>query len=397
MLKGKNVLLGVCGSIAAYKSAFFVRLLVKSGANVKVILTKDGSNFITPLTISVLSKNPVFTDFQNESGQWNNHVELALWADLFIIAPASANTLAKMAGGICDNLLLATYLSAKCPVWVAPAMDLDMFKHLATAANIKTLIAHGVTILPAGKGELASGLEGEGRMREPEEILTDIEKFFSKKSKLAGKQILVNAGPTYERIDPVRFIGNFSTGKMGFAIAEELASRGAKVTLVTGPVNLETINPSIKRINVTDAEEMYKHCIKFFAKADAAILSAAVADYSPTITAKQKIKKAEESFSLQLKKTKDITATIGNLKKGKQRVIGFALETENEMSHALLKLKNKNLDAIVFNSLNDKGAGFAGDENKITILDKKGKVNKYELKSKKLVAIDIADFLEKVL
>lgn len=396
MLKGKNVLLGVCGSIAAYKSAFLIRLLVKAGANVKVILTKDATGFITPLTLSVLSKNPVLIELQSNHGEWNNHVELGLWADLFVIAPTSANTLAKMATGLCDNLLMATYLSAKCPVWVAPAMDLDMYKHPATSKNLNTLTNFGIRVLPAGRGELASGLEGEGRMREPEDIFNDIEKFFSHKSVLTGKHILVNAGPTYERIDPVRFIGNFSSGKMGFAIAEELAMRGAKVSLVSGPVHLETNQPLIKRINVTTAEEMYKQCIKIFAKADAAILSAAVADYSPSVTATQKIKKNESTFSLELKKTKDIAASLGSLKKPRQRIIGFALETENEKVHALQKLKKKNFDAIVLNSMNDRGAGFGGDSNKITMLDKKGNVTEFELKAKQLVAIDIADYLEKL-
>lgn len=390
VLKNKNILLGVTASIAAYKSAFLVRLLVKEGANVKVIMTNSSTEFITPLTLSTLSKNPVLIEFtKNKQGEWNNHVDLGLWADAFIIAPASANTLAKMANGLCDNLLLATYLSAKCPVYFAPAMDLDMYKHKSTKDNLKRIESFGNKIIQPGTGELASGLYGEGRMAEPEEILAFLEKELSKNLPLAGKKALVTAGPTYEAIDPVRFIGNHSSGKMGFAIAEELANQGAEVTLVCGPNNLHTINKNIQRIDITSAEELFKASTKAFKTADISVLSAAVADYKPSKAANQKIKKSAGTKAIELIQTKDTLAELGKLKTKKQILIGFALETENETANAKEKIKKKNLDFIVLNSLNDKGAGFKTNTNKITIIDKNNKITKFELKSKEEVAKDI--------
>ncbi len=390
MLKNKNILIGVTASIAAYKSAFLVRILIKAGANVKVIMTDASKEFITPLTLSTLSKNPVLINFtKNKQGEWNNHVALGLWADAFLIAPASANTLAKMATGICDNLLLASYLSAKCPVFVAPAMDLDMYKHKSTTDNLKRLQSFGNKIINPGTGELASGLFGEGRMAEPEEIVSFLEKELSKNLPFAKKKALVTAGPTFEAIDPVRFIGNHSTGKMGFAIAEELANQGADVTLVCGPNALKTINKNIVRIDVTSAEELYKASIKAFKNADISILSAAVADYKPAKVASQKIKKSEGTKSIDLIPTKDTLAELGKLKTKKQLLVGFALETENETANAKVKIKKKNLDLIILNSLNDKGAGFKTDTNKITIIDKYNKITKFELKSKENVAKDI--------
>lgn len=394
MLKDKNILIGVSGSIAAYKSAFLVRLLIKAGANVKVIMTEAATGFITPLTLSTLSKNPVLIDFtRNKEGEWNNHVELGLWADAFIVAPASANTIAKMANGVCDNLLLATYLSARCKVYLAPAMDLDMYKHKATLDNLKRLQSFGNIIIAPGTGELASGLFGEGRMAEPEEIITFLEKEFSKDLPLKGKKVLVTAGPTYEAIDPVRFIGNHSSGKMGFALAEELAAEGADVTLVCGPNSLSLLNKNIERIDITSAEELYNACIKTFKTADIAILSAAVADYKPATVSKQKIKKTEGTKSIELTPTKDTLAELGKLKKEKQLLVGFALETNNETENAKAKIKKKNLDLIVLNSLNDKGAGFKNETNKITIIDKNNKSLKFELKSKAEVAKDIVNVI----
>lgn len=390
MFKNKNILIGVTASIAAYKSAFLVRLLIKAGANVKVIMTDSAQEFITPLTLSTLSKNPVLIDFtKNKQGEWNNHVDLGLWADAFVIAPASANTLAKMANGICDNLLLATYLSAKCQVYVAPAMDLDMYKHKSTKDNLKRIESFGNKIIDPGNGELASGLFGEGRMAEPEEIIAFLEKEFSKKLPFNKKKVLVTAGPTYEAIDPVRFIGNHSSGKMGFAIAEEFANQGAEVTLVCGPNNLKTINKNIKRIDITSAEELFKASIKAFKSADISVLSAAVADYKPNKTADQKIKKSAGTKAINLIPTKDTLAELGKLKTKKQLLVGFALETENEVANAKEKIKKKNLDLIILNSLNDKGAGFKTDTNKITVIDKSNKITKFELKSKDEVAKDI--------
>lgn len=390
MLKGKKILLGITGSIAAYKAAILVRLLVKQGAEVKVVMTKSATDFITPLTLATLSKNPVLIDFQkNEAGEWNNHVELGLWADVFIIAPASANTIAKMANGICDNLLMACYLSARCAVYFAPAMDLDMYQHPSTLENLKRLKNFGNKIIQPGIGELASGLHGEGRMAEPEEIIDFIEKQLSKNLPLEKKKVLVTAGPTYEAIDPVRFIGNHSSGKMGFAIAEEFANKGADVTLVCGPNNLTTKSSSIKRIDVVSAEELYIESAKAFKNMDIAVLSAAVADFKPAMVAKQKIKKAGTSKSIELIPTIDTLASLGKAKNKNQILVGFALETNNEIENAKTKIKNKNLDLIVLNSLNDRGAGFKGDSNKITIIDKHNKITKFELKSKAEVAKDI--------
>jgi phosphopantothenoylcysteine decarboxylase / phosphopantothenate---cysteine ligase len=390
MLKNKNIIVGVTGSIAAYKSAILIRLLIKSGANVKVIMTNAATGFITPLTLSTLSKNPVLIDFtKSNDGEWNNHVELGLWANAFVIAPASADTIAKMANGICDNLLLATYLSARCKVYLAPAMDLDMYKHKATLDNLKRLQSFGNKIIAPGDGELASGLYGEGRMAEPEEIIAFLENELSANLQLKGKKVLVTAGPTYEAIDPVRFIGNHSSGKMGFAIAEEFAEQGADVTLICGPNSLNTINKNIKRIDITSAQELYIASTKVFKTSDIAILSAAVADFKPLVAAKQKLKKETGSKSIELTPTKDTLAELGKLKKVGQLLIGFALETENEIENAKKKIKKKNLDLIILNSLNDKGAGFKSDTNKITIIDKNNKTAKFELKSKSEVAKDI--------
>lgn len=393
MLQGKKIIVGVCGSIAAYKSALLVRLLVKSGAEVKVVMTNSALDFITPLTLSTLSKNPVYSKFSDkDTGEWTNHVDLGLWADLIVIAPASANTIAKMAHGYCDNLLLATYLSAKCPVYIAPAMDLDMFAHMSTQDNLKKLKEYGNKIISPTSGELASGLIGEGRMEEPEAIHDVIANHFSS-GNLKGKKVLVTAGPTYEAIDPVRFIGNHSTGKMGYAIALAAANEGAHVTLVSGPTDLQISNSNIKVVNVTSADEMYSECKKLYPKIDICVLSAAVADYKPKTKADQKIKKKSDSFSLELIKTHDIAAELGKLKKKGQINVGFALETENESSNAEGKLKSKNFDFIVLNSLNDKGAGFGHDTNKITIIDKNNKSKAFTLKSKQEVARDIVNFI----
>jgi len=389
MLAGKRILLGVSGSIAAYKSAFLTRLLVKAGAEVNVVMTPSAHDFITPLTLSTLSKNPVLTHFvKDETGQWNNHVDLGLWADALVIAPASANTLAKMASGICDNLLMAVYLSARCPVFFAPAMDLDMLQHPSTKNNLQKLTSWGNRLIDPTHGELASGLVGTGRMAEPEEILKVIENFFST-GPLKGKKALVTAGPTHEAIDPVRFISNHSTGKMGFAIAEELANQGAEVTLITGPTSLSKDLNGINVIAVNSADEMYTASVQYFTDSDISVLSAAVADYKPAVKADQKIKKKDETFILELVKTKDIAAELGKLKRNGQIIVGFALETENETAHAEKKLTSKNFDLIVLNSLNDKGAGFGHDTNKITIIDSSKKSKEFNLKSKKEVARDI--------
>ena len=390
MLKNKNILLAVCGSIAAYKAAILTRLLIKSGANVKVIMTKAATEFISPLTLSTLSKNKVFVEFtEGNSGEWNNHVELALWADILLVAPASANTIAKMANGLCDNLLLATYLSAKCPVYIAPAMDLDMYKHLAFKKNIETLTTFGNHIIDAENGELASGLVGDGRMAEPEHIVAYLNNKLSESLPLYGKTALVTAGPTYEAIDPVRFIGNHSSGKMGFAIAEALANNGAKVILVSGPSSEKITNENVLIQNVVSANEMLEACLNVFPKVNIAVLSAAVADYKPSIVATQKIKKNNSAQVLELTETVDILATLGKEKKKSQILIGFALETENEIENAQKKIKSKNLDFIVLNSLNDKGAGFKSDTNKVSIIDKHNNIKNYELKSKQQVAKDI--------
>lgn len=389
MLTNKNIILGVCGSIAAYKSALLVRSLIKAGANVKVILTADASNFITPLTLATLSKNPVYTQyFDAETGVWSNHVELGLWADYLIIAPASANTIAKMANGICDNLLTAVYLSAKCPVFFAPAMDLDMWKHESTRENIAQLQNFGNTIIKPNSGELASGLYGEGRMAEPDEIVNFLTKHIKAGLPLLGKKALVTAGPTYEAIDPVRFIGNHSSGKMGFAIATCLAALGAEVTLISGPT-AEKNDANIKRINVVSAADMLVACTTHFSDSDITVMSAAVADYTPVEIAAQKIKKSESVFNISLKKTTDILAKLGELKRKDQLLVGFALETEQEEMYAQQKLQRKNLDLIVLNSLNDKGAGFKSDTNKITIFNRALQKITFELKSKQEVAQDI--------
>ncbi len=399
MLKGKNIILGVTASIAAYKTAILTRLLVKAGASVRVVMTPASKEFITPLTLSVLSKSPVLSEFtKNDQGEWNNHVELGLWADLMVIAPCSANTLAKMSSGICDNLLMAVYLSARCPVFVAPAMDLDMLKHPSTTENLSKLKSWGVHILTPGFGELASGLIGEGRMAEPEEIISGLEKELNPENPLKGKKVLVTAGPTFEAIDPVRFIGNHSSGKMGFALAEELARNGADVKLVCGPNNLHTTEARIQRVDVTSAEEMYQACISAYAETDVAILAAAVADFRPVHTATTKIKKKPgQAPVLELEQTTDILAELGKRKSGKQILIGFALETDSEIENAKAKLERKNLDFIVLNSLRDPGAGFGTDQNKISIIDRNNNLSNFELKDKSAVAVDIVDRIKSLL
>ncbi|MDI1316959.1 bifunctional phosphopantothenoylcysteine decarboxylase/phosphopantothenate--cysteine ligase CoaBC [Flavobacterium sp.] len=391
VLSGKKIVLGVSGGIAAYKTATLVRLFIKAGAHVQVIMTPASKDFVTPLTLSTLSKNPVYSTFYNEedeNAQWNNHVELGLWADLMVIAPATANTLSKMANGNCDNLLIATYLSAKCPVYFAPAMDLDMYKHPSTISSFALLKEFGNIMIPAESGELASGLSGEGRMAEPENIITFVERDLESKLPLEGKKILITAGPTYEAIDPVRFIGNHSSGKMGFDIAIAAANLGAAVTLVSGPTHLTVANSDINLIRVTSAKEMYDACHEFFDATDVAICAAAVADYKPKFQALQKIKKKEDEFTIELEKTLDILASLGEIKQ-KQLLIGFALETENEIENAKLKIQKKNLDLIVLNSLQDEGAGFGKPTNKITFIDSNFKIEPMDLKSKELVAVDI--------
>ena len=394
-LKGKHILIGVTGGIAAYKAAFLIRLLVKHGAEVRVVMTPLAKQFITPLTLATLSKNPILVDFFNpENGDWNSHVDLGMCADLFVIAPATANTIAKMANGIADNLLITTYLSARCPVVIAPAMDLDMYAHPVTQRNIKILKSIGNSIIEPMSGELASGLEGKGRMEEPENILKVILCFFSKSGKdLTGKNILVTAGPTFEPIDPVRFIGNYSSGKMGFAIADELCSRGANVTLVSGPVNIAPQHPDINLIKVNTASEMHAACLNQFSAMDAAVLSAAVADYTPAEPSTSKIKKSKENIQIELTSTPDIAASLGELKRPDQRLVGFALETDDEVANAQKKLQSKNFDFIVLNSLKDKGAGFQVDTNIVTIIDKHNNIEKSELKSKAEIAADIVNKL----
>lgn len=397
VLNGKNVLLGISGGIAAYKTASLVRLLIKAGAHVQVVMTPASVDFVTPLTLSTLSKNPVYSTFYNEddaNATWNNHVELALWADFMLIAPATANTLSKMASGTCDNLLMATYLSAKCPVYFAPAMDLDMYIHPTTKINFNKLQSFGNTIIPAESGELASGLSGEGRMAEPENIVLFIEKDIESKLPLKGKKILITAGPTYEAIDPVRFIGNHSSGKMGFDIATAAANLGAEVVLVSGPTHLLMKHSLVNLIRVTSADEMYDACHQYFENMDVAIAAAAVADYKPKNVAQQKIKKAEATFTIELEKNKDILLSLGQIKK-KQFLIGFALETENEIENAKIKIEKKNLDLIVLNSLNDKGAGFGKPTNKVTFIDKDFNIFENPLKSKELVAEDIVNLIVK--
>ena len=393
MLKGKNVLLSVTGSIAAYKSAFLVRELIKKGANVKVIVTESALQFVTTITLSTLSKNPVYKDFikDKETGEWNNHVDLGAWADLFLVAPATAHTISNLVTGKGDSFFLATFLSCTAPIFVAPAMDLDMYKNKSTQNNLKLLIDRGVNIIDPDAGELASGLEGKGRLREPEEIVEFLHSYLLDKASLRNIKFLISAGPTYESIDPVRFIGNHSSGKMGFSIANAAQKRGAKVQLVTGPVNLTTPD-NVDRVDVVSANEMKKEIKKRFKDIDVLIMSAAVADYQPVKVADQKIKKKTNDLSIPLKKTPDILRDIAKIKK-KQIVIGFALETENEKKNAYNKLKHKNLDAIILNSLADKGAGFGHDTNKITLITPSDERN-FELKSKDLVAEDILNFIE---
>ena len=399
VLSGKKILLGITAGIAAYKTASLVRLFIKLGAEVKVIMTPASKDFITPLTLSTLSKNPVlstFYDKEDENELWNNHVDLGLWADYFLVAPATANTLSKMANGVCDNLLLATYLSAKCPVYFAPAMDLDMYKHQTTKNSLEKLQSFSNVMIPATSGELASGLVGEGRMAEPQEIVSFIENDILNKLPLKGKKVLITAGPTYEAIDPVRFIGNHSSGKMGFALAKVAANLGAEVYLISGPSHQQIKHSLVHRIDVISAEEMYSTAHQYFNTVDVAILSAAVADYKPKNIADQKIKKKDSSLTIELEPTKDILASLGEIKES-QLLVGFALETENEMENAKSKIKRKNLDLIVLNSLQDKGAGFATNTNKITIIDKNFNSKPFELKSKDEVAVDIMnEILQKI-
>ena len=395
-LKDKNVLIGITASIAAYKSAFLIREFIKKGANVRVIQTTESQQFITPLTLSTLSKNPVLVELTKEDGKiWNNHVEIGLWADLFVIAPVTAKTLSKMANGRCDNLLISTYLSAKCPVFFAPAMDLDMFKHQSTQENINKLVSYGNIYIPPSDGELASGLYGKGRMAEPLDIITSIEKKISDELPLQNKNILVTAGPTYESIDPVRFIGNYSSGKMGFSIADSAANLGANVTLISGPTKQKLKNSNINLINVVSAEEMFERCTENFKQNEIIIMSAAVSDYKPKYILKNKIKKKSQNLNLELVKTKDILHTLSKNKTPEQLLVGFALETANEIENAKKKLFQKKIDLIVLNSLNDEGSGFENDTNKITIIDKNNKLHKFELKSKREVADDIINHIIK--
>ncbi len=391
MLGGKNILLGITGGIAAYKTTFLVRLLIKAGANVKVVLTKSASSFVSPLTLATLSKNPAVTSFVKKDANetdWNNHVDLGLWADLMVIAPATANTLSKMANGTCDNLLLAAYLSAKCPVFFAPAMDLDMYKHESTKISIDKLESFGNIMIPATSGELASGLYGEGRMAEPEDIVEFIKNYLSQGLPLKGKKVMITAGPTYEAIDPVRYIGNHSSGLMGYELAKTAANLGAEVILISGPSSLSITHEAITLIKVVSGDEMYGQAHVYYDNSDIVICAAAVADYRPKTIADQKIKKNEDSFVIELVKNKDILLSLGKVKKN-QFLVGFALETENELQHAKGKLKKKNLDAIILNSLNDKGAGFASNTNKITFIDKNSQIKAFELKTKADVAVDI--------
>ena len=394
-MKGKKIVLGITGSIAAYKAAILIRALIKKGAEVQVVITPAGKEFITPITLSALTSKPVISEFfAQRDGTWNSHVDLGLWADAMIVAPATASTIGKMANGIADNMLITTYLSMKAPVFVAPAMDLDMFAHPSTQKNLDTLRSYGNYIIEPGEGELASHLVGKGRMEEPEKIVEVLETFFAQQQDLKGKNILITAGPTYEKIDPVRFIGNYSSGKMGYALAEECASRGAKVTLVSGPVTLNISHPNINKIDVESAQEMYESAKEAFMKADAGILCAAVADFAPDIVANHKIKREKDDLTLHLKPTQDIAASLGKLKQSNQVLVGFALETNDEQQNAKGKLERKNFDFIVLNSLNDKGAGFRVGTNKITIIDKE-EITPYPLKSKTEVASDIIDRLVK--
>lgn len=398
MLKGKKIILGITGSIAAYKACYIIRGLIKQGAEVQVVITPAGKEFITPITLSALTSKPVISEFfAQRDGTWNSHVDLGLWADAVLIAPATASTIGKMANGIADNMLITTYLSAKAPVFVAPAMDLDMFAHPATRKNLDILRSYGNYIIEPGTGELASHLVGKGRMEEPENIIRILDEFFAPSDELSGKKVMITAGPTYEKIDPVRFIGNYSSGKMGFALAEECARRGAQVILITGPVQLKTQHSSIIRVDVESAEEMYEATQAHFPDADAGILCAAVADYRPETIADKKIKREkEEELTLHLRATQDIAASLGAIKRKQQCLVGFALETNDEQQNAEGKLERKNFDFIVLNSLNDTGAGFRHDTNKISIIDRKGRTD-YPLKSKTEVAQDIIDRLVAIL
>lgn len=395
MLKGKHIILGISGGIAAYKSVSLLRLFVKAGAEVQVVITPSGKEFITPVTLSALSGKPVISEFFTaNTGSWNSHVDLGLWADAMVIAPATASTIAKMANGVADNMLITTYLSAKAQVFVAPAMDLDMFAHPSTQHNIELLKSYGNIIVDSPEGELASHLIGKGRMEEPEGIFAAVENFFAQKEDLKGKKVMITAGPTYEKIDPVRFIGNYSSGKMGYAIAEECANRGAQVTLISGPVSINCGHNGVDLIRVESAEEMYKASVQEFTKSDVAILSAAVADYAPVEIATSKIKREKQDIPvILLKKNPDIAASLGQTKSKGQLLVGFALETDNEIQNAIDKIKRKNLDFIVLNSLADKNAGFGVDTNKVTIIDRDNSLSNYELKTKKEVAKDIVNYL----
>ncbi len=395
-MKGKKIIIGISGSIAAYKIATLVRLLIKAGAEVQVLMTESATKFITPLTLATLSKRPVYTSVVAEES-WNNHVELGLWADAMLIAPTTATTLGKLANGICDSMIVATYLSARCPVFFAPAMDLDMWVHPATQQNVKKLQSYGNHLIPVEHGELASGLVGNGRMAEPETIVQVLSDFFESKVDFFDKKVLITAGPTYEAIDPVRFIGNRSTGKMGVAIAETFAKRGAQVNLILGPSSIKVEHPNISVIHVESAEQMYQAANTHFDGSDIAVLAAAVADYRPKEVAQQKIKKKTDQLNLQLEKTIDIAASLGKRKRTNQYMVGFALETNNELEHATGKLERKNFDMIVLNSLQDKGAGFGHDTNKIHIINKNGDIQAFELKSKKAVAEDIANAVHKII
>lgn len=394
-LVGKKILVGVSGSIAAYKSALLVRLLVKAGAEVRVIMTQSATEFITPLTLATLSKNPVLSTYTREdgTGQWNNHVELGQWADVFVIAPATAHTLARCAHGLCDDLLTAVYLSARCPVFFAPAMDVDMYQHGSTHHNLERLRSYGNSIIGAGYGELASGLIGEGRLAEPEALVEVLERHFAQRPVVAGKRVLITAGPTQEALDPVRYISNHSTGKMGYALARAFAQAGAQVTVVSGPVALDTPSPEVQIVKVSSARQMLEASQEHFLASDLVIFAAAVADYAPTEVAEQKIKKNTGTFQLNLTKTTDIALTLGQQKRAHQLLLGFALETEHEIENASRKLEKKNLDFIVLNSLNDPGAGFAYDTNKITVIDREGLIRHFELKKKDDVAQDILDIV----
>ena len=396
-MKGKKIVLGITGSISAYKAAILIRALIKKGAEVQVVITPAGKEFITPITLSALTSKPVISEFfAQRDGTWNSHVDLGLWADAMVNAPATASTIGKMAHGVADNMLITTYLSMKAPVFVAPAMDLDMFAHPSTQNNLNILRSYGNHIIEPASGELASHLVGKGRMEEPEKIVEVLESFFNQQLDLKGKKVLITAGPTYEKIDPVRFIGNYSSGKMGYALAEECASRGAEVILVSGPVTLKEHHPNIRRIDVESAEEMYEEARRAYTDADAGILCAAVADFTPDHTADHKIKRGKDGMTIQLKPTKDIAASLGATKKEGQVLVGFALETNDEQQNAKGKLERKNFDFIVLNSLNDKGAGFRVDTNKISIIDRQDTTS-YPLKNKSEVAKDIIDRLVQTL